>query len=92
MCAVCRERKEKDAFFRLVRKTGDEEAALDKMFTMQGRGVYICKNEKCILGAKKTRAISRSLKCCVSDELFDELIRMLKKSERRFLGNDRPVR
>ena len=79
MCAICRERKAKDSFFRLVKMEKVNEARLDDMLAMQGRGAYVCKSENCIAAAKKTRALSRSLKCFVSDELFDEMMRMIQE-------------
>ena len=71
MCVVCRERKEKSAFIRVV-KTPDGFVVTDDK-TVSGRGAYVCKNEKCIKTAVKKRAFDRSFKQRLPDEVYTAL-------------------
>ncbi|MGZ4112426.1 MAG: YlxR family protein, partial [Tumebacillaceae bacterium] len=42
-----------------------------------GRGSYICRNVACLTPARKKKALERSLKTAVSDEIYDTLAREL---------------
>jgi len=79
MCAVCRERGEKESFFRVVRPAGgtEGEARIDPAGRMPGRGAYVCKREKCIAGAQKTKVLARCLGCSVPAGLYEEMKRTL---------------
>jgi hypothetical protein len=79
MCAACRERRDKETFFRIARPAGGTQARIDFAGKMQGRGAYICKNEACIAKAMKTRVLARNLGCAVSGELYEEMMRLLKE-------------
>lgn len=79
MCAACRERGEKDAFFRITRTAGGSGACIDHLHKMQGRGAYVCRKENCIGKARKTRVLSRSLGCAVPDGLFEEMSRLINE-------------
>ena len=72
MCAACREMKPKEALLRITLKDG--EPALDLSFKAQGRGMYICRTEECVLKAKKKSAVERAFKCAVDKNFYDSLI------------------
>ncbi|TIH19137.1 DUF448 domain-containing protein [Marinifilum sp. JC120] len=49
-CVICRQRFAKEELFRFVVGKGasDSELIPDEKKVMQGRGYYICDNEKCL--------------------------------------------
>ncbi len=46
-CIACKTRKEKQEFFRIVANS-DKKAIIDKNQNINSRGIYICKEKKCI--------------------------------------------
>jgi hypothetical protein len=79
-CVACRKKGKKEEFFKVVlNKSG--EVAFEKDKKLDGRGAYICKDEKCLLLAKKNRAFSRVFKTNVSLEIYEELLNEFKKGE-----------
>ena len=75
-CVSCNERKEKKELIRIV--VSENAAIIDKTLKMNGRGAYICKDEKCILNAKKRKSLDRSLEIKVTDDFYDALIKELQ--------------
>ena len=75
MCAVCREKKSRDQLLRVVRQQSG--AVLDRECKIQGRGAYICKDEKCISVARKARAFERSLSMRIDSTVYDEVEALL---------------
>lgn len=71
MCIACRGMFEKGGLIRLVKE--DNEVVIDLKNKKPGRGAYICKNEDCILLAKKKRAIQSKLKTAVPDSIYERL-------------------
>ena len=65
-CVGCQEMKEKKELIRVI----------------NGRGAYICKNHECFQKAKKTKALERSLKIKVSDEIYNELEKEMNSFDR----------
>lgn len=65
MCVACRTRHPKSQMLRVVRTGG--KVFFDKTGESDGRGAYICPNEKCLERAIKSKAFSRALKCEVGD-------------------------
>ena len=65
-CVGCRE---------LVRviKTPEDEICLDKTGRKNGRGAYICLNQACLEKAKKTKALERSLKTEIPEEIYQTI-------------------
>ena len=54
-CVSCNERKEKKELIRIVVSEGTP--VLDKTSKLNGRGAYLCRDEKCIRNAQKRKAI-----------------------------------
>ncbi len=71
-CVNCRELKHKSEFLRVV-KTPDGDFLLDFTGKAQGRGAYICKNEKCAAENLKRRKLDKSFKSKVPAEIYDEI-------------------
>ena len=78
-CVSCNERKEKKELIRVVLSEGTP--ILDKTSRMNGRGAYLCRDEKCILNAKKRKSLDRSLGITVPEEFFDLLIKELESEQ-----------
>ncbi len=74
-CIVCGENKEKNDLIRIV-KNKEEGIILDPTGKKNGRGAYICKEEKCINEAKKKRKLEKVFKTEISDDLYEEIIAM----------------
>lgn len=75
-CVSCNERKEKKELIRIV--VADGSAVLDKTLRMNGRGAYVCRDEKCILNAKKRKSLDKSLDIKVPDDFYELLIKELE--------------
>lgn len=71
-CVGCGQSKAKKELIRIV-KNQQEQIFLDITGKANGRGVYICNAIDCLNKAKKSKAINRSFKCDVPNEVFDKL-------------------
>ncbi len=71
-CISCREIRHKSEFLRVV-KTPAGEFALDFTGKAQGRGAYLCKNEKCAAENLKRRRLDKALKIKVPAEIYTEI-------------------
>ncbi len=56
-----------------VVRTPDGVAIYDKNHNLNGRGAYICKSEGCLLKAKASKGLDRSLKMTVPQSVYDVL-------------------
>lgn len=58
----------------LVRVLRTEEGiVIDLTGKKNGRGAYLCPNKDCLQKAKKTKALDRSLKVAIPEEIYSEL-------------------
>jgi len=86
MCCVCRERRAKAELVKVVRRTPPRQATPATRLPLEGnyefaiaaghaegRGAYICRDEKCVEMAIKKRALNRSFKCEVPKEIYEKL-------------------
>ena len=71
-CMGCNEKKDKKDLIRIV-KNKENEINVDKTGKLQGRGAYICKDEKCLEKAKKTKRLDRVLEMKIPDEIYEKL-------------------
>ena len=71
-CVGCREMKPKTELVRVI-KTTEAEICLDKPGRKNGRGAYICLNQACLEKAKKTKALERSLKTEIPEEIYQTI-------------------
>lgn len=72
MCAGCRKMSPKRSLLRLA--ATEDGIVVDEKQSIQARGAYICRNEKCIAAARKKKAFSRQFKRNVPDEVYDILL------------------
>lgn len=77
MCMVCRERKPKSELFRVIKKSSGE-IDLDLTGKADGRGAYICKDGNCKEKLLKSKALNKSYKINVSQEVYDKILDKLK--------------
>lgn len=77
-CAVCRKKAPKSEFIKIVRTANG--IMLDSSQKVNGRSVYICKNNDCIAKAIKTKVVNRAFKKEVSEDIYKEL-KSLEKPE-----------
>jgi len=71
-CTGCGEMKSKKELIRVI-KTPEDEIVIDFTGKKNGRGAYLCNSYECFNKARKTKAIERSLKTTIPDEIYDQL-------------------
>ncbi|TCP58869.1 hypothetical protein EV586_10168 [Tumebacillus sp. BK434] len=76
-CVGCQEMKQKRELIRIVYNQAESTVALDPTGKKAGRGAYICRKAECLTPARKKKALERSLKTSVSEEIYDTLAREL---------------
>lgn len=76
-CIGCGERKEKKELLRVI-LTPEREILLDRTGKQNGRGAYICNSAACLKKAMKTKALERSLKVAIPEDIYLELIKEMK--------------
>lgn len=75
-CLISKEKLLKSELIRLTRI--NNEVYLDLNQSLGGRGVYIKKDNKVIELAIRKDALSKALKAGVKEEIYQELIRLVK--------------
>ena len=71
-CIGCQEMKHKKEMMRIL-KTTENEIILDTTGKKNGRGAYICFSKECFEKAVKSRALERSLKMNIPQEIYESL-------------------
>jgi predicted RNA-binding protein YlxR (DUF448 family) len=56
---------------RIVRLPGESGVTLDFKGKMNGRGAYVCPNEKCLNRVRKTGAVAKTLGIPVPPEVWE---------------------
>lgn len=79
-CTGCGEMKPKKELVRVV-KTPDDKVLIDLTGRVNGRGAYICPDEKCLRIARKSKRIERSFQMQIPDEVYDKMEEELKNLE-----------
>ena len=74
-CIGCMESKPKNTLIRIA--CHDGKLTVDPTGKAPGRGVYLCRDSKCMAMAKKKKAIQRSLQADVSGEEMDRIFEEL---------------
>ena len=78
-CMGCRERKAKRELIRVVRGTNGM-VSLDFSGKLNGRGAYLCPDPRCLMLARKAKALERSLETPIPEEVYDRLAREMEGS------------
>ena len=71
-CLGCDEMLGKKGMLRVV-KTKEGEISIDETGKKNGRGAYICRDMECFSKAQKKHSLVRSLKCSISEEIYEKL-------------------
>ncbi|SHI71373.1 hypothetical protein SAMN02745751_00875 [Dethiosulfatibacter aminovorans DSM 17477] len=79
-CLGCNEVFPKKELIRVV-KNKDGDIAIDLKGKMNGRGAYICKNKECYEKAYKTKRLNKAFQCEISEELYEEMLKVLEDDE-----------
>lgn len=77
-CLGCGQNKAKKDLIRIV-KNKDNEIFFDETGKKNGRGAYICFDEKCLEKAFKTKALNKTFKMEISDEIYTQLKESINK-------------
>lgn len=64
--------KEKKSLIRVIRSP-EGEITLDKTGRSNGRGAYLCLSADCFRKARQKKALERSLKTEIPEEIYDRL-------------------
>lgn len=80
-CTGCGEMKSKKEMYRIIKAEGNE-IFLDTTGKKNGRGAYICKSLECFAKVKKTKALERSLKVSIPEEVYEVLAKELNEVEK----------
>lgn len=71
-CMGCNEKKNKSELIRIV-KNKDNDIIVDETGKAEGRGAYICKNEKCLNNVIKSKRLEKVLECKINEEIYNKL-------------------
>ncbi|MBM7608400.1 YlxR family protein [Ureibacillus composti] len=77
-CVATGEMLPKKSMLRVVR-TKEGEVAVDVTGKKSGRGAYISKSEEAVDIAQKKNILERQLEVEIPDEVYDELIRLIRR-------------
>ena len=75
MCCVCRGRKNVEELIRVAKING--QFVIDQIGNANGRGCYLCPS--CVGKAIKTRALNRSFKTNINNEIYQALAIMAEQ-------------
>ena len=79
-CVGCGINKEKSLLVRVVRDS-EGNIHIDPTGRANGRGAYICRDEKCLEKAIKKKGLDKTLKVSVPEEVAAELKKELIENE-----------
>ena len=77
ICAYSKVPYNRQSMFRVV-KTPNHEIKIDLDGNIQGRGAYLSKDKSVIEGAKKRRTLEKALRVNDCQNVYDQLIDLLK--------------
>ncbi len=81
-CVGCREMRSKRDMIRIL-KTPEGAFMLDSTGKKNGRGAYLCRNSQCFAKALKSRALDRSFRMSIPEEVYESLEREWEESEEK---------
>lgn len=82
-CIGCNCKKNKKDLLRIV-KNKKGEIHIDFESKLEGRGIYICKEEECLNKAIKNKRISRKFETEIKNEIYENLRNFINGGE--FIG------
>ena len=82
MCVSCRSLKQKAELIRIV-KDSEKGLIIDETYKTQKRGLYVCKDIKCIELLKKSNRLNRQFGIDVNQDFYEELKQFLENENAR---------
>ena len=76
-CVATNEQLPKSEMFRIVR-TPEETVCVDTTGKVRGHGAYLKKDKTVIKNAKKKKVLDRYLEIPVPEEIYEQLLELLK--------------
>lgn len=64
-----------------VVRSKEGEVSVDPTGKKSGRGAYVSKSEQAIETARKKKVLDKQLETAVPDEIYEELIRLVKREQ-----------
>lgn len=77
-CVVTHEKLPKKELIRIVRNK-DNEVFVDETGKQNGKGVYLKLDESVIERARKCKILNKYLETDVSEEIYDDVLKLIKK-------------
>ena len=77
-CVITKEQLPKQELLRIVR-TPFGEVQVDETGKLNGRGAYIKKDIEVLEKAKKSGLLAKRLECNISDEVYEEIRKIIEK-------------
>ncbi len=74
-CVGCMQSRPKEGLLRIALADGIPQP--DPAGTMPGRGIYLCRDEKCIAAAKKKNAVQRGFRKGFDRDMIDSLFEQI---------------
>jgi hypothetical protein len=71
-CVGCGQMKTKKELIRVI-KTPEDEVVLDATGRKNGRGAYLCIDPQCLLQARRSKGLERSLKMAIPEAVYENL-------------------
>ena len=75
-CIGCNTKKDKKDLIRIV-KNKNGEINIDPTGKMEGRGIYICKDENCLKKAIKNKRISKTFEMEIESDIYENLKKII---------------
>ena len=79
-CIGCNSKKDKKELLRIV-KNKNGEINIDLTSKMDGRGIYICRNEECLNKAIKNKKISRTFEMEIENSIYENIRKTINGGE-----------
>lgn len=76
-CIITKEKCDKKDLIRIVR-TPENKIVVDLTGKQNGRGAYLKKDEEVIKKAKKSKTLDRILEMEIEENIYDEIINIIK--------------
>lgn len=70
-CVACRQTKQQNEMLRIARI--NNQFIIDKNNKLDGRGAYVCKDQKCIDLTIKKKLLNRAFKTNLNAEIYQKL-------------------
>lgn len=79
-CVINKTQHPKKELIRIVCNK-DKEVTVDLTGKLNGRGAYLLLNNETVEKARKSKALEQKLEVKIPDEIYNELLELIKKNE-----------